>query len=72
MPRARRRHPVGPTAVDEDVVNKEVIIPVLVNFRPIEVGTELVVHRKRKAEKKKKKKDPEAITVTSLAKRSKQ
>ena len=70
MPRARRRHPVGPTAVDEDVVNKEVIIPVLVNFRPIEVGTELVVHRKRKAEKKRK--DPEAITVTSLAKRAKQ
>ena len=39
-------------AVDEDVVTQEVIIPVLVNFRPIEVGTELVVHRKRKSEKK--------------------
>ena len=68
--KAKKMSPEEAAAVDEDVVTKEVIIPVLVNFRPIEVGTELVVHRKRKSEKKKK--DPEAITVTSLAKRSKQ
>ena len=69
--KAKKMSPEEAAAVDEDVVTQEVVIPVLVNFRPIEVGTELVVHRKRKSEKKKKK-DPEAITVTSLAKRSKQ
>ena len=70
MKKSKKKSLEEAAAVDEDVVNKEVIILVLVNFRPIEVGTELVVHRKRKAEKKRQ--DPEAITVTSLAKRAQQ
>ena len=70
LKKTKKMSPEEAAVAEEDVATLQVSIPVLVNTLPIEVGTELVVHRQRKAEKKKK--DPEAITVTSLAKRSKQ